>query len=230
MIRLPSGDVSLQEGEEQMAEGPARIVVAERWSVLRRGLIGVLQSAHTVVDELDDAGDVGKVVANRPVDVAILGDEVGLDLAHLVKDLAGRPDAPPLVVLSDDMDVARLRGVLRAGAKAVFSKRVDDDTLLDGVARVLVGDRVIDQRFLPLLFGGENLSADPADDEPSLLTPRERDVLQLLARGCSNREIADLLVLGESTIKTHLRRIYTKLEADGRHQAVGRAMELGLLH
>ena len=212
-----------------MAEGSARIVVAERWSVLRRGLIGVLQGAHTVVDELDEVADVRKVVANRPVDVVIVGDEVGLDLAHFAKDLAGRLDAPPLIVLSDDMDVARLRAILRAGAKAVFSKRVDDDTLLDGVARVLVGDRVIDQRFLPLLFGGENLSADAQDDNTSLLTPRERDVLQLLARGCSNREIADLLVLGESTIKTHLRRIYTKLEADGRHQAVGRAMELGLL-
>lgn len=206
----------------------ARIVIAERWSVLRRGLIGLVQGVHTVVDHFDDVGDLRDVLTSRPVDLAIVGDETGLELAPLLEDLRRRPGVPPLVVLADDMDAARLRSILRAGAKGVFSKKVNDMTLLDGIERVLAGDRVIDQRFIPLLFAGDDLDAEDGDDH-SLLTPRERDVLVFLARGCSNREIAELLTLGESTVKTHLRRIYAKLEVDGRHHAVGRAMELGLL-
>ncbi len=213
-----------------MSGEPARIVIAERWSVLRRGLVGVLQGVHVVVDHFDDPTDLRDVVTHRPVDLAIIGDATGLELVPLLEDLQGRPGVPPLVVLADEMDAALLRGILRVGARGVFSKKVDDTTLLEGIGRVLDGDRVIDQRFIPLLFTGDDLDVDAGDDDCSPLTPRERDVLVFLARGCSNREIAELLTLGESTVKTHLRRIYAKLEVDGRHHAVGRALELGLLH
>lgn len=207
----------------------ARIVIAERWSVLRRGLIGLFQGVHTVVDHFDDVADLRYVLTSRPVDLALVGDETGLELVPLLEDLCGRNGVPPLVVLADDMDADRLRSILRAGAKGVFSKKANDTILLDGIERVLAGDRVIDQRFIPLLFAGDDLDAEGDDGDDCLLTPRERDVLVFLSRGCSNREIAELLTLGESTVKTHLRRIYAKLEVDGRHHAVGRAMELGLL-
>ncbi len=205
----------------------ARIVIAERWSVLRRGMLGVLHGRHVVVDHFDDPDELRLVVANRPVDLAIVGDDDRLDLPTLLHDVGAAPAAPPVVVLVDDVDVDRLRAVLRAGARAVLSKKVDDEELLDALDRVLGGDRVIDQRYLPLLFAGPEL--EPTDDEDALLTPREREVLAILARGWSNRQIAESLVLGESTVKTHLGRIYAKLEVDDRHHAVGRALELGLL-
>lgn len=210
-----------------LAPGSARIVIAERWSVLRRGLSGLLGGIHQVVEQVDDPRLAAKVAEARPIDLAIVGDEDGLDLDALVGALGAVP--VPGIVLTDDIAVDRLRGVLQAGARAVLSKKVEDAELLDAIDRVLGGDRVIDQRFLPLLFGGTELDADEEATGDHLLTPRERDVLALLARGCTNRQIASALLLGESTVKTYLGRIYGKLEVDDRHHAVGRAVELGLL-
>lgn len=211
-----------------MTVSEVRIVIAERWSVLRRGLIGLLQGTYTVVDELDDAAELGRVLRARPIDLAIVGDEVGVDVAAILTNLDGVGAGVPVVVLSDDVDVDCLRRMLQAGAQAVLSKKVDDHTILDAVERVLRGDRVIDQRYLPLLFSTDQLERV---DEPGtgLLTPRERDVLALLAQGATNRQIAESLLVGEATVKTHLGRIYAKLEVAGRHHAVGRALELGLL-
>lgn len=205
-----------------------RVVVAERWSVLRRGLVGVLDGRCTVVDELEDVADLGRVLASRPVDLVIVGDELGVDVVAVLRRLERTGPGVPVLVLSDELDVDLLRQVLQAGARAVLSKRVDDQTLLDSIERVARGDRVVDQRYLPMLYG----VTEPDDVEEAaagLLTARERDVLRLLARGSSNREIAEALLVGEATVKTHLGRIYAKLGVGSRHRAVGRALELGLL-
>ncbi len=211
-----------------MATGDARIVIAERWSVLRRGLIGLLHGMHTVVDHFDDAAELATVVGARPVDLALIGDEMSLDIELVLGGIRRAETDVAVVILSDDVDADRLRRFLQCGARAVLSKKVDDHELLDALDRVLTGDRVIDQRYLPLLFVEADLDSSHAN-RCSLLTTREREVLTLLARGSTNREIADSLVLGESTIKTHLGRIYAKLEVGSRHQAVGRALELGIL-
>jgi DNA-binding NarL/FixJ family response regulator len=211
-----------------MGSSGARIVIMERWSVLRRGLVGLLQGTYAVVDDVEDPGLLRSSLASRPVDLIILGDERGLDLTATLRDLRELADDVSIVVLSDEVDVDALRKVLQAGAQAVLSKKVDDHALLDGIARVLVGDRVIDQRYLPLLFGADDLGqVVPAGS--TLLTRRECDVLALLAQGFTNRQIAESLLVGEATVKTHLGRIYAKLDATGRHHAVGRALELGLL-
>jgi DNA-binding NarL/FixJ family response regulator len=205
----------------------ARVAVAERWSVLRRGLVDVLGSAHEIVADVDDPTLLAPAVARQAVDLAVVGDDRGFDLPTLVAVLGSPAVGVPVVVLCDEIDADELRTVLRAGATGVLSKQVDDEGLLDAVHRAMRGERVVDQRFLPLLFGDD---LDAAPEEPDgLLTARELDVLTHLARGLSNREIADALLLGESTVKTHLARIYAKLEVSSRHRAVGRAFELGLL-
>lgn len=211
-----------------MGTGDTRIVIAERWSVLRRGLTGLLQGPYLVVDEVEDPGSLRSVLTRRPVDLVILGDDAGLDLGGVLCGLHEAGLDVPAVVLSDDVDIEALRLLLQVGARAVLSKKVDDHSLLDGIARVLRGDRVIDQRYLPLLYGATDLDADQAP-RSSLLTPRESEVLALLAKGSTNRQIAESLLVGEATVKTHLGRIYAKLEVAGRHHAVGRALELGIL-
>lgn len=209
-----------------MATG-ARIAIAERWSVLRRGLADVLQTRWSVLADVADLSDLGRTLRGHRVDLVVLGGEPGLDLPTVVNLFSGPAFAVPVVVLCDDVDADSLRDVLRAGARAVVSKKVDDRGLVDAVERVLSGERVVDQAFLPLLFGTTELSEAPAQN--GLLTPRELEVLAELARGSTNRDIASALLMGESTVKTHLGRIYSKLEVSGRHHAVGRALELGLL-
>lgn len=211
-----------------MADRVARIVVAERWSVLRRGLTGVLREPHQVIADVEDLTEVAQIIPGRSIDLVVTGDDPALAMPLLISQLVELPEAPAVLVLSEEIDAARLRDLLQAGARGVLSRKVDDLKLLEGVDRILIGDRVVDQRFLPMLFAGEQVSR-PEPSEPSLLTSREQDVLVLLAKGCSNREIASTLVLGESTVKTHLARIYGKLGVDDRHHAVSRAFELGLI-
>lgn len=206
----------------------ARIAIAERWSVLRRGLADVLQARWTVLADVEELSDLGRALRDQTVDLVVVGGEPGLDLPTVITLFSGPAfGVVPVMVLCDDVDADSLRDVLRAGARAVVSKKVDDRGLVDAVERVLAGERVVDQAFLPLLFGNTELG-EPAGHD-GLLTPREREVLAELARGASNRDIASALLMGESTVKTHLGRIYSKLEVSGRHHAVGRALELGLL-
>jgi DNA-binding NarL/FixJ family response regulator len=212
-----------------MAAAATRIVIAERWSILRRGLTGVLHGPHVVVGQLGDPAELAAELGQRPVDLVVVGDARGLDVAAVAAGVRAGHPATRIAVLCDHLDGDRLRRVLQAGADAVISKQIDDAGLLDSVDRVLRGDRVIDQRYLPLLLGTRDRAEQPATGEPELLTEREHDVLVELARGASNREIAAALVVGEATVKSHLSRIYAKLDVDGRHRAVGRAVELGIL-
>lgn len=212
-----------------MEPASARIVIAESWGILRQGLIGALQGHHEVIDDLDDVAGLAAVLRERKVDVAIIGATPGFDIADVVTHLGRVQPAARFVFLCDHIERETLQAVLRAGASAVLSKKLDSDALLRGMARVLDGERVIDQPFLPLLFGMEHPDRHGGQDSPSLLTRREHDVLLELARGASNREIAKALVMSESTVKGHLRQIYSKLEVNGRHGAVGRALELQLL-
>lgn len=207
----------------------ARVVIAEPWSILRRGLTGILHARHTVVDDFDDVSELRRALADRKVDVALIGATPGLDVPAVVAGLTEVHGGLHVVVLCDHIDAEALRFVLQAGASAVLSKKLEGDALLDILDRVLKGERVVDQPFLPLLFEIPHLGGSCPDGAASLLTRRERDVLHELARGASNRAIADALIMSESTVKTHLRRIYSKLEVTGRHGAVGRALELDLL-
>lgn len=213
---------------DTVRQSAGRIAIAEPWAVLRRGLIGLLQGPYVVVGDHEDVAALVGLLRERPVDLALIGGSPGLDLVAAVGHLLDAAPDVAVVVLCDDIAAANLTSVLRAGAVAVFAKSVADRVLLEGIERVLGGERVIDQRFLPLLFN-EDSGRLLAGEDVTLLTRREREVLAHLARGETNREIADALVLGESTVKTHLRRIYAKLDVDDRHHAVGRALELGLL-
>lgn len=212
-----------------MSEMRSGIVIAERWSVVRHGLAGLLSGRHEVLASVDSPSGLHPTITDLRAELAIVGDGPDVHLQAAIASLARLDPDLRVAVLCDDIGATMLRDLLRSGVQAVFAKSVSDADLLDGVDRVLRGERVIDQRFLPLLYGGD---LEPTDDDAgvtSILSARELEVLSHLARGSTNQQIADALVIGLSTIKTHLVRIYAKLEVDDRHQAVGRALELGLL-
>lgn len=210
----------------------ANVAIVENWSVLRRGLAALLAAHHRVVGDTAEIADLLPAVACGDIDVLFLGPPSVADLdgwVACVQAACGREVR--LVALVDDIDGHRLASILRTGVDAVLARTATDEELLDALDRVRRGERVVDQSYLPLLFSGELDAPRPRaqEDGPVVLTDRERDVLAQLAKGGTNREIASTLVVGESTVKTHLSRIYDKLEVDGRHRAVWRAIELGLL-
>lgn len=152
-------------------------------------------------------------------DVRITDGAVGREADVAVVVIAGRAEA---------------RNALQAGAAAVLSKHVDGEALHAAVRAAAEGLTTLSQDVRDLLLGEADAAGDPdedADDAPAHvdLTPREQQVLQLLAQGASNKEIARSLRITPHTAKFHVASIVAKLGATGRTDAVARAMRLGLV-
>ena len=198
-----------------------RAVIVDEWVVLRHGLRvvfgenGVRTAAHceTAAEGFARAaeGDVDLIVAGRTTDMThdkVIRRAQRLDLRAVIL-VAGPSD--PVALLS-------------LGARAVLPRTVSERELIEAVARLKKGDRYLAPSLLASLPEGQRVR-----DTEGALTARERAVLGQLVRGATNREIATALYIGDETVKTHLRSIYTKLDVSDRHRAVGRAVELGLV-
>ena len=192
-----------------------RVAVAEDVVLLREGIVRVLRDGgFDVVGAVGDAGALLALVENEPVDVAIVdirmpptNTDEGLIAAE---QLLAREPPVPVVVLSQNVEPAhavRLLADGRGGVGYLLKERVATmDDLLDAVGRVARGGTAVDPAVVAALVGRRR-SRDPLDD----LTPRERDVLGLMAEGRSNRAIASRLFVGDKTVETHVANILSKL-------------------
>jgi two-component system, NarL family, response regulator LiaR len=126
-----------------------------------------------------------------------------------------------VIALTASIDEARMMGALRAGAAGYVRKDAEPEVLLAAVRAVARGKTYIDPSV-----GGRVLEAKAAHEE---LTPREIDVLRHLALGCSNKEIADALSVGDETVKTHVGNVLAKLQAENRAQAIVQALKRGII-
>jgi DNA-binding NarL/FixJ family response regulator len=194
----------------------------------------VLSSDETI-EVVDEAGD-GRTAVRRIRELApdiVLMDVRMPDLDGIAatrEALAGSPDVK-VVVLTTFEDDDYIFGALSAGASGFLLKRTKPEELIAGIHTVAEGDSLLSPSVTSRVI--DRMAAQPSAavsgarlDE---LTPRERDVLELMARGLSNREIAEAFVIEESTVKTHVKRILTKLELRDRVQAVIFAYESGLI-
>ncbi len=199
------------------------VVVADVVPLIRVGLLTVLQAAgHTVVAEESSGRDVVKSVVAHAPDLVVAGAVNDLATDDLARQVRESASGARIVVLLNRVPHDTLADLLALDVDGLLSRAIDPEGLATGIARVLAGERFID----PALVAGD---VPDEDFEPSTLTTREREVLGLLASGCSNREIASSLFVSLPTVKTHLAHIYGKLEARNRNEALGRAMALGLL-
>jgi DNA-binding NarL/FixJ family response regulator len=213
---------------------PIRVLLVDDDQLMRAGLTAVLSSDPEieVVGEADDGrGVVERTRALRP-DVVLMDvrmpDVDGIAATRAV--LIASPDVKVLMLTTFEED-DYIFGALSAGASGFLLKRTSPEELIAGIHTVAAGDsllspsvtrRVIDRMALQPTPGA------PLDERLHRLTPREREVLELVARGLSNGEIAAELVIEESTVKTHVKRILMKLRVRDRVQAVIFAYESGL--
>ena len=214
---------------------PITVLIVDDQELMRMGLTMVLdaQDDITVVGEAADGESAVRAVNDHSPDVVLMDVRMpGLDgVAATAEIPSSEAGSRVLVMTTFDLD-EHVVGAIRAGASGFLLKDTPPDDLVSAIRSVAAGDAVVSPKVTKRLlarFLTDNTS--PAQDPQRLdaLTDRERQVLELLATGLSNAEIAAALVLSEATIKTHVGRVLTKLGLRDRVQAVVLAYETGLV-
>src|SRR5207302_1205923 len=206
-----------------------RAVIVDEWALYRQGVASVLRNLGIeVVGEASGAGDgMMRLWSARP-DLLVAGSPAHSRLPELVAEAKkAYPDLRVLALLPVS-EAGKVRPVLSSGADAVLTRLASPEELESAVRKVAAGERVVAAAALTVLVGAPTETTDaPTSAHP--LTVKERELLDLLAKRLSNRETAATMVVSTTTVKSHLSNIYEKLGAKNRQDAVGRAIEQGLL-
>jgi DNA-binding NarL/FixJ family response regulator len=214
-----------------------RVVVVDDQALVRTGLRMILSNAPDmeVVGEADRGAEALEVVAQANPDVVLMDIRMpgmdGVEATRLIRSSVA--DGPKVIILTTfDLDQYVFAG-LRAGASGFLLKDALAEDLLSAVRIVAAGEAVVGPTVTRRLVERLVSTLPAADRAPSdvldALTAREREVLELIARGLSNADIAGRLFLSEGTVKVHVSRILAKLEIRDRVQAVIMAYETGLV-
>ncbi|PRY22908.1 response regulator [Pseudosporangium ferrugineum] len=215
-----------------------RVLLADDDALLRAG-VGVVLGTAGDIEVVGEAADGLQAVTRcrelRP-DVAVLDVRMpGIDGIEATRRIVASGLPTRVLVLTTFHYDEYVWGALRAGAGGFLLKRATPERLIDAVRVLASGDALIDPAVTRELIGvfvarqSGSRAAPPEPERLGRLTGREREVLRLVAEGYSNAEIAELLTVAESTVKTHVKRIITKIDARDRAQAVVLAYRGGLM-
>ena len=212
-----------------------RILIADDEAIVRDGLRTILdlEDDLTVVGEAADGAQA--VVAARELtpDVALIDVQMpGMNGIEATRRILQAPNPPRVLVLTTFDRNEYVYEAMRAGASGFLLKDVRRQQLVDAVRTIISGDTLLAPTITRRLIEEFCTRPSPGTKTPpelADLTPRELEVLTLLARGLSNAEITATLVVAESTVKTHIARIMAKLGLNDRAQAVIAAYESGLV-
>jgi DNA-binding NarL/FixJ family response regulator len=199
-----------------------RVVLVDDHTLVRAGVRSELGAGVEVVGEAEDAdGALAVIRAERP-DVVLLDVHLpgGGGLAVL-NALCDEMPATRFLALSVSDAPEDVIAVVRAGARGYVTKAITGAELTDAVQRVAAGDAVFGPRlagFVLDAFAGSQPQESPAGDDLDALTPREREVMRLIARGYTYREAADALVLSVRTIETHVSSVLRKTQLSNRRE------------
>jgi len=213
-----------------------RVVIADDQQLVRAGFRMILgtQPGIEVTGEAADGNQAIDLAAALNPDVVLMDIRMpGIDGIEATRRiLAGAPDPAPRILMLTTFDLDEyVYDALRAGASGFLLKDVPPHQLAAAVQTVADGDALLSPSITRRLieeFADRRTARETARDLDGL-SPRELEVFRLLARGLSNREIADHLIVGDTTVKTHVARILTKLGVRDRVQAVVLAYETGVI-
>lgn len=216
------------------AAAPVTLLVVDDHTLFRRGLIALLgqDTGLHVVGEAGDAAEALRLVPTLQPDVILLDNHLpgvmGVDAIRGLREVSPRSRVLMLTVSEDSQDLA---AALRNGAQGYLLKTIDGDLLAQAIRRAAQGEPVVSPELMGKLVAafqsqGAPSAASPvpapevaASDSGTPLSPREEEVLREIARGMSNKEIARVLDIAETTVKIHVQHILRKLGLTSRVQA-----------
>ncbi|MEV0407635.1 response regulator transcription factor [Actinoallomurus sp. NPDC050550] len=210
------------------------VMIVDDDDLMRAGLCAVLSSDETidVVAEAADGRAAVQTAAQVVPDVILMDVRMpGLDGIAATRQIIAAAPAARILILTTFEDEDYVYEALTAGATGFLLKRTRPEQLIAAIHTVAGGESLLSPSVTRTVI--DRMIQQPRRDPRAMrrlqaLTPREREVLELVAHGLSNTEIADTLVVEESTVKTHMKRILGKLDLRDRVQAVILAYEAGL--
>ena len=217
-----------------------RVVLADDQTLVRAGFRALLdaQPDIEVVAEAADGAQAVELTRREHPDIVLMDVRMphmdGLEATRRITSIPGLTGTRVIVLTTFELD-EYVFGALRAGASGFLLKDTDPPDLLKAVRVVAAGDALLaprlTRRLIEAFVAQERAAQSPVTEGDHLdeLTPREREVLSLVGRGLSNTEIADKLILSPLTAKTHVARLFSKLDARDRAQLVVVAYETGLV-
>lgn len=215
-----------------MTDAEIAVLLVDDQDLVRSGLRRILRrkDGFTIVAECSDGDEVPDAVAGHRADVVVMDLRMKrVDGIAATRMLCGR-GGPPVLALTTFNDDELLSEALRAGASGFVLKDSSAEELIRAVRAVARGDCYLDPAVTARVLTTYRKAASPSHHHaPADLTARELDVLTLIAKGCSNSEIADELSISGVTVKSHIGRIFVKLDLRDRAAAIVYAYDNGIV-
>jgi len=209
----------------QPPKAPRRVVIVDDHAIFRAGLRSELGDQVQVLGEAHDVDSAVETVRATMPEVVLLDVHLpggtgggGAEVVKLCRDLLEEVTFLAISVSDDATDVV---SVIRAGARGYVTKTISTAELLNSIDAVAEGDAVFSPRlagFVLDAFGTSGMAEDVRDEELDRLSAREVEVMRLIARGYTYREIASELFLSIKTVETHVSKVLRKLQLSSRHE------------
>jgi DNA-binding NarL/FixJ family response regulator len=225
-----SGDLPESGGSSGSGAPRVRLLLVDDHPVVRTGLRGMFESdpGFEVVGEAADGGTGATMALDLRPDLVLMDLQMpGVDGVEAIRRIRSTPGAPPVLVLTTYDSDAQILRAIEAGAAGYLLKDAPREELFAAVRSAAAGGSPLAPSVAARIIG--RMAGGGGGTRSAALTLRELDVVRLVARGASNREIARDLTISEATVKTHLIKIFEKLGVADRTSAVTTAMERGLI-
>lgn len=199
-------------------------LIVDDHEVVREGLrLSLSRAPHIrVIGEASDGEAAVELAVRRKPDVVIMDVRMpGMDGLEATKELTEKVPETAVLIFTAYSERNLLSRGLESGAKGYVLKEAPHETLLRAIEKVAAGEGYVDPALMPAFLTGR--------DRDDMLTTRERQILQLLADGMSNNDVAAELFISQETVKSHVRHILAKLEADTRTHAVAIALRESII-
>jgi DNA-binding NarL/FixJ family response regulator len=211
---------------------PIRLVLADDHHLILDGLESLfrMEGDFQVLARCTNGGETLKAVRQHSPDILVLDIRMpGKDGLTIAGEIRSEGLPIRIVLLTAELDEEQLLEAVRLGVQGIVLKEMAPQLLVQCIRKVHNGEQWLERNSTQLALGKMLKRAAGAREIANLLTAREIDIIRMIAKGLRNKEIADMLFIGEGTVKVHLHHIYEKLGIDGRLALLRFAQDKGLV-